>query len=214
MFTGIVEELGTLRRSERGPVSARLHIEARTVLGGVRLGDSIAVNGVCLTVAEFETGRFVADVMAETLRRTNLGELRPGDRVNLERAMRLGDRLGGHLVSGHVDGVGTIVGREPHGIALVFRIRTPGQVLRYVIEKGSVAVDGISLTVIDLDAESFRVSIIPHTAEMTTLGFKQVGEKVNLEADLIAKYVEKMLGAHRDSKGKLDTGFLARHGFL
>lgn len=214
MFTGIVEELGTLRRSERGPISARLHIEARTVTAGVHLGDSIAVNGVCLTVAEFGARRFVADVMAETLNRTNLGELRPGDRVNLERAMRLGDRLGGHLVSGHVDGVGYIVSREPHGIALVFRIRAPEAVMRYVIEKGSVAVDGISLTVVDLDRESFRVSIIPHTAEMTTLGLKKADDRVNLEADMIAKYVEKMLGVRRENGGKLDTDLLARHGFL
>jgi riboflavin synthase len=214
MFTGIIEELGRLVRTDRGVESARLYIEARTVLEDVRLGDSIAVNGVCLTVAEFGTGRFVADVMAETLRRTNLGELRPGDRVNLERALRLGERLGGHLVSGHVDGVGTIVGRDARGIAQVFRIRAPETVLRYVIEKGSVAVDGISLTVVDLDAESFRVSIIPHTAAMTTLGFKQVGDRVNLEADMIAKYVERMLGAHRETNSRLDVGFLARHGFL
>ncbi|MBE0466130.1 MAG: riboflavin synthase [Candidatus Desulforudis sp.] len=214
MFTGIIEELGTLRRSERGPISARLHIEAPTVTAGVHPGDSIAVNGVCLTVAEFGAGRFVADVMAETLNRSNLGELRPGDRVNLERAIRLGDRLGGHLVSGHVDGVGHIVGREPYGIALVLRILAPEAVMRYVIEKGSVAVDGISLTVVDLDHESFRVSIIPHTAELTTLGLKKAGARVNLEADMIAKYVEKMLGARRENGGKLDAGLLARHGFL
>lgn len=214
MFTGIIEELGTLRRSERGSVSARLYIEARVVTEDIGLGDSIAVNGVCLTVTDFGADRFVADVMAETLKRTNLGDLRPGERVNLERAMRLGDRLGGHLVSGHVDGVGAIVGREAHGIALMFRLRAPGTVMRYVIEKGSVAVDGISLTVVDFDHESFRISIIPHTAEMTTLGFKRVGEMVNLEADMIAKYVEKMLGAFRESGGKVNTDLLARHGFL
>lgn len=215
MFTGIIEELGTLRRAERGPVSARLHVEARTVLEDARLGESIAVNGVCLTVADFGTGRFTADVMAETLKRTNLGEVRPGERVNLERAMRLGERMGGHLVSGHVDGVGTVVGCEPEGVALVFRIQAPEGVMRYVIEKGSVAVDGISLTVVDHDRETFRVSIIPHTAQMTTLGFKRVGARVNLEADMIAKYVERMLGGRREEPDrKLDGGFLARHGFL
>ncbi len=215
MFTGIIEELGTLRRAERGPVSARLHIEARAVLEEARLGESIAVNGVCLTVADFGPRWFTADVMAETLKRTNLGEVRPGERVNLERATRLGERMGGHLVSGHVDGVGTVAGCEPEGVALVFRIQAPGTVMRYVIKKGSVAVDGISLTVVDHDREAFRVSIIPHTAKMTTLGFKRVGARVNLEADMIAKYVEKMLGGRREEPDrKLDGDFLARHGFL
>lgn len=215
MFTGIIEELGILRRAERGPVSARLHIEARAVLEEARLGESIAVNGVCLTVADSGPGWFTADVMAETLKRTNLGEFRPGERVNLERAMRLGERMGGHLVSGHVDGVGTVAGCEPEGVALLFRIQAPGTVMRYVIEKGSVAVDGISLTVVDHDRDAFRVSIIPHTAKMTTLGFKRVGARVNLEADLIAKYVERMLGGRREEPDrKLNGDFLARHGFL
>jgi len=218
VFTGIIEELGTLRRIERGTDAARLLIAAREILTDARLGDSIAVNGVCLTVTSFDAGRgeFTVDVMAETLARTNLGELKAGDRVNLERAMRLGGRLGGHLVSGHIDGVGRILSREPRGIAMVFTVQAPPEVMRYIIRKGSVAVDGISLTVVDHGEDSFRVSIIPHTARMTTLGFKGPGATVNLEADMLAKYVERMLsrGAERDAEaGGLTVEFLMRHGF-
>lgn len=219
MFTGIIEELGTLRRIEHGPNAARLLIAAREILADARLGDSIAVNGVCLTVTSLAAGRgeFTADVMAETLARTNLGELKAGDRVNLERAMRLGDRLGGHLVSGHIDGVGRILSRRPQGIAVVFTVQAPPEVMRYIIRKGSVAIDGISLTVVDHAADSFRVSIIPHTARMTTLGFKGPGATVNLEADILAKYVERMLsrGAEQEDGGRgITSAFLARHGFL
>ncbi|MDI6709164.1 MAG: riboflavin synthase [Thermoanaerobacterales bacterium] len=218
MFTGIIEELGTLRRIEHRPDAARLLIVAREILADARLGDSIAVNGVCLTVTSLAAGRgeFMADVMAETLARTNLGELKAGDRVNLERAMRLGDRLGGHLVSGHIDGVGRILSREPQGIAVVFTFQAPPEVMRYVIRKGSVAIDGISLTVVDHGADSFRVSVIPHTARMTTLGFKGPGATVNLEADMLAKYVERMLsrGVERqEGDGMITPEFLARHGF-
>lgn len=217
MFTGIVEELGTLERVQRGPVSAHLTIGATEVLTDVRLGDSIAVNGVCLTVTAFGGGHFTADVMGETLAKTNLGALRPGDRVNLERAMQLGDRLGGHMVSGHIDGVGVITDKSPHGIAQVFTIEAPEVVMRYVIRKGSVAVDGISLTVVDCTDRSFRVSIIPHTAKLTTLGFKKKDDSVNLEADMLARYVEKMLGGRQpgaERKSGLDTDFLGKHGFL
>lgn len=217
MFTGIIEELGTLERVERGQVSAHLTIKAAEILQDVHLGDSIAVNGVCLTVVDFSRTRFTADVMGETLDKTNLGTLRLGDRVNLERAMKLGDRLGGHLVSGHIDGVGVIVDKSPHGIAQVFTIEAPEVVMRYVIRKGSVAVDGISLTVVDHTDRSFRVSIIPHTGKMTTLGFKKKGDSVNLEADMIARYVERMLEARqaetKEGSG-LDAAFLGKHGFL
>lgn len=217
MFTGIIEELGTLERVEQGPVSAHLTIKAAKILSDVQLGDSIAVNGVCLTVTGFGGTRFTADVMGETLAKTNLGALRPGDRVNLERAMKLGDRLGGHMVSGHIDGVGVIAGKTPHGIAEVLTIEAPDVVMRYVIRKGSVAVDGISLTVVDCTDRSFRVSIIPHTAKVTTLGFKQQGDSVNLEADMLARYVEKMLeGRRAETKAKpgVDAEFLGKHGFL
>lgn len=220
MFTGLVEELGTLRGAARGADSARLTIEAREVVKDVRLGDSIAVNGVCLTVVEFDRGYFVADVMAETLSKTNLANLKPGDKVNLERAMRLGNRLGGHLVSGHIDGVGTIIRKERYDIATLITITAPPQVIRYTVKKGSIAVDGASLTVVDLDQESFQVSLIPHTAHMTTLGLKKAGGTVNLEADLIGKYVERLLGSAgltgREGEGRrgITMEYLAEKGFM
>ncbi|MEW6425680.1 MAG: riboflavin synthase [Bacillota bacterium] len=215
MFTGIVEELGRLRQITRGAASACLQIEARQVLEGSVPGESIAVNGVCLTVAVLGKNFFTADVMAETLAKTNLGQLAPGDHVNLERALRLGGRLGGHLVSGHVDGVGTVARREPHDIATLLTINAPQEVMRYIIKKGSVAIDGVSLTVVDFNDSSFQVSLIPHTARVTTLGFKGPGELVNLEADLIGKYVERLLFQSQNNAGKkLSLEFLAEHGFL
>lgn len=213
MFTGIVEELGTVRALVRGPASARLTVAAHKTLEGTRVGDSIAVNGACLTVTGLERGAFTADVMAETLARTNLGELRPGDRVNLERALRLGDRLGGHLVTGHVDGVGVLADRRRQDIAELITIQAPPEVLRYLVPKGAIAVDGISLTVVDYDTGSFRVAIVPHTARHTTLGFKERGARVNLEVDMIGKYVAKLLAPHTRT-AKLDEHFLAEHGFL
>jgi len=218
MFTGIVEELGEVRALSRGSRSAKIKIAARTVLEGTKPGDSIAVNGTCLTVTELETDWFLADVMAETLDRTNLGELAPGSRVNLERALTLNTRLGGHLVSGHVDGVGTIVAQERLDIALLTTIQAPPTVLRYIIEKGSIAVDGISLTIVSLTDNGFQVSLIPETVKRTTLGFKKTGDRVNLEGDIIGKYIERLLqftGREPASqKGSLDLEFLARHGFL
>ena len=220
MFTGLIEELGLVRAVARGADSARLSIEAREVLKGIKLGDSIAVNGVCLTVVEFSRGLFAADVMAETLARSNLGRLKPGDRVNLERALALGDRLGGHLVSGHIDGVGTILGREKHDIATIVTITAPAAVIRYVVKKGSISVDGASLTVVDYDASSFRVSLIPHTAHKTTLGYKNTGERVNLEADLVGKYIERLMGhavpsgQDGDKAGGITFEYLAEKGFM
>ncbi|HEX3030817.1 MAG TPA: riboflavin synthase [Bacillota bacterium] len=224
MFTGIIEELGRLRNIKKGSKSALLDIEASEVLGDVKLGDSIAVNGVCLTVTGFTTTNFTADVMNETLQRTNLGSLRPGEQVNLERALKLGDRLGGHIVSGHIDGVGSISSQTREDIAVVTRITADPEVLKYIIVKGSVAIDGISLTVIDVDAGSFAVSLIPHTAKLTTLGFKKPGDKVNLEGDVLGKYVEKLLtnpGELRAGKtgspgktGGMDAAFLSEHGFI
>jgi len=215
MFTGIVEELGTLRGVSRGADSARLIIGAEKVLEDARVGDSIAVNGVCLTVVHIEPREFTADVMAETLSKTSLGALNPGDRVNLERALRLGDRLGGHLVSGHIDGVGIITRLERRDIATLITIRAPGEVMRYIIKKGSVAVDGISLTVVDFKPDNFQVSLIPHTAHSTTLGYKKVGDTVNLEADVIGKYVERLIVSRGDNAGesKISLSFLAEHGF-
>ncbi len=213
MFTGIIEELGTVKAVNKGRESATLQISAEKVVEGLNLGDSVAVNGVCLTVVDFDRTGFSAEVMAETLRKSNLGKLKSGDKVNLERAMRLGDRLGGHLVAGHVDATGTIKSSVREDIATVFTVEAPEEILRYVIAKGSVAIDGISLTVVDYDKKSFRVSIIPHTASQTTLGFKKSGDTVNLEADMLAKFVERLL-AGRAGKEGIDKDFLGRHGFM
>ncbi len=216
MFTGIIEELGVLRSVRRGTSSARLVIEAKKILEDIRTGDSIAVNGVCLTAAHFNSGEFAADVMAETLSKTDLGTLNAGDRVNLERALRLGDRLGGHLVSGHIDGTGSITRLKKHDIAILVTIGAPVEVMRYIIKKGSVAVDGISLTVVDFNRDGFQVSLVPHTAGLTSLGFKKTGDTVNLEADVIGKYIEKMMDFREYEKreSKINFGFLAEHGFI
>ncbi|MDD4172059.1 MAG: riboflavin synthase [Syntrophomonas sp.] len=215
MFTGIIEELGTVQVLKRGSNSSQISIQASKVLEDVKLGDSIAINGVCLTVTSFDREHFTADMMAETLAKTNLKELGNGQKVNLERAARLGDRMGGHLVQGHVDAVGTIVEQEIIDIAKVLKIKAPQEMLDYIVAKGSIAIDGISLTVVSLLDDSFTVSIIPHTAGMTTLGFKKPGDTVNLEADIIGRYVEKFLkrsgGKH---KTQLSSEFLAQHGYL
>jgi riboflavin synthase len=219
MFTGLIEELGEMIKIQHGINSAKLTLKASKVLELVKLGDSIAVNGVCLTVVWFSPSQFAAEVMDETLRKTNLGNLVTGDKVNLERALSLGDRLGGHMVSGHIDGVGQIVGMKKVDIANVITIEAPQEVTDYIISKGSVAIDGISLTVVDCLEEMFTVSIIPHTAAMTTLGYKKNGDKVNLEADMIGKYVVKFLerqaaGSSKRKESKLDVNFLAENGFL
>jgi riboflavin synthase len=184
MFTGIVEELGTVRSREGG----RFVIEAGVVTADAELGASIAVNGCCLTVVDLGPGWWAADAVNETLARTNLGDLAPGDRVNLERPVRAGDRLGGHIVQGHVDGVGEIVSPAPE-----LQVRMSTELTRYVIEKGSITVDGCSLTVVKPLDDGFTVAVIPHTAEVTTLGRKGVGDRVNLEVDMVAKYIEKLL---------------------
>jgi riboflavin synthase len=217
MFTGIVEELGRLNGLHRGPASAELVLGAALVLEDALVGDSIAVNGVCLTVTRLGNREFGADVMGETLAKSNLGDLRPGEPVNLERALRFGGRLGGHLVSGHIDGVGTINRLEKQDIATLLTIRAPRTVMRYIINKGSVAIDGTSLTVVDFQDDRFRVSLIPHTAQATVLGQKKVGATVNLEADILGKYIEKLLTlAPEEGPGgsKIDRQFLAAHGFL
>lgn len=216
MFTGLVEELGKVKRIERGVKSVRLTVSAQKVTSDVKLGDSIAVNGACLTVVEYTSAYFTADVMPETVARTALAALQPGDTVNLERTLRVGDRLGGHIVSGHIDGVGTITVKEHNDNAVIVRIQTCSEVMRYIVEKGSVAIDGTSLTVVDYGSDWFTVSLIPHTAKMTTVGLKKTGEIVNLEADMIGKYVEKLLSltpGKPASKSGLDLGFLSEHGF-
>lgn len=195
MFTGIVEEVGALRSMRKGAQSAVLSIGARTVLEDVREGDSIAVNGVCLTVTSFSADRFTADVMHETLRRSSLGSLRAGSPVNLERALAADGRFGGHIVSGHIDGTGVIRSISRDDNAVWYRIRAAREVLRYVVEKGSIAIDGISLTVASVTPDDFSVSVIPHTAAQTTLAKKRTGDVVNLECDIVGKYVEKLAGA-------------------
>jgi riboflavin synthase len=201
VFTGIVEELGELLSRRERPDGACFTISAPLTGSDARAGDSISVNGVCLTVVDVQDGEFSADVIGETLRRSSLGAVRSGDRLNLERAAKLGDRLGGHLVQGHVDGTGTVLSRTaPQDGALweLIRIGIPPELARYVVEKGSIAVDGVSLTVIDVAADEFSVGLIPTTQQLTTLGLRRSGELVNLEVDIIAKYVERMMsGSHR-----------------
>jgi riboflavin synthase len=194
MFTGIIEELGTIVAIEHRGDAARIAVRGALVVKDARHGDSIAVSGVCLTVVTVDDDTFTADVMRETLDRSCLGALREGDPVNLERAATLDSRLGGHLVQGHVDGVGTVLAREPGERWEVVRVSLPPGLGRYVVEKGSITVDGVSLTVTSVDDSGFAVSLIPTTLALTTLGHKDIGAPVNLEVDVIAKYVEKLLG--------------------
>ena len=193
MFTGIIEELGTVVRLDDLADAARLTVRGPQVVSDASVGDSIAVNGVCLTVAHLDSQGFTADVMAETLARTTLGAVTPGEPVNLERPVTLSTRLGGHMVQGHVDGVGTVIARHSAQHWDTVRISAPTEVLRYVVEKGSIAVDGTSLTVAGVDDSSFTVSLIPETLARTTLGHRAVGHQVNLEVDIMAKYVEKLM---------------------
>jgi len=194
VFTGIVEELGRVRAIHPHEGGARLEIDATTVLADTSIGDSIAVNGCCVTVVELGDGWWAADAVIETLERTALGALEAGEPVNLERPLRLADRVGGHLVQGHVDAVGCIAARTPLADGSSrFTFTAPPDVLRYVVEKGSVAVDGISLTVTAVDSDTFDVAVIPHTLAVTTLGHKDTGAPVNIEVDLMAKYVERLL---------------------
>ncbi len=195
MFTGIVEELGSVVSIARAPESAQLTVRGPLVTADAVHGASIAVNGVCLTVVRCGAGEFSVDVMSETLRRSSLGALEPGDPVNLERAMRADGRFGGHIVQGHVDGSATILERTPGDRWEVVRLSLPAALTRYVVEKGSITVDGVSLTVADIDADSFTVSLIPTTLELTTLGRKKIGDPVNLEVDVLAKYVERLMSS-------------------
>ncbi len=201
MFTGIIEEIGTVRRIERGAKGAWLTIGAKTVLEGTKIGDSIATNGVCLTVTSMTADSFTADVMAETLRRSGLGALQSGSPVNLERAMPADGRFGGHIVSGHIDGTGTVAALRREDNAVWVTVHAAPSLLRYIVEKGSIAIDGVSLTVAAVDTDGFSVSIIPHTGAQTILLGKKPGDTVNLECDVIGKYVEKLLGPHQEKPG-------------
>ena len=222
MFTGIIEEVGTIHAITMGAKSAVLAIEAKKVLEETKIGDSIAVNGVCLTVTAMEQGIFQADVMAETLRRSSLGSLRRGSKVNLERAMAADGRFGGHIVAGHIDGTGNVLAMTREDNAVWVEIGTSDSILRYIIEKGSITVDGISLTVAALTEKSFSVSVIPHTGQETTLLNKRGGDVVNLENDLVGKYVERLLlmpGKQEEAStapktpGGITLEFLAKNGF-
>ena len=217
MFTGIVEEVGTVRSVVSGQISGELAVRASKVLSGTRVGDSIAVNGVCLTVTALLPDGFTADVMPETLRRSNLGKLRQGAKVNLERAMAADGRFGGHIVSGHIDGVGTITEQRREGNAVWVRVAASQEILALIVEKGSICIDGISLTVAALDDDSFQVSIIPHTGSETTLLTKAVGDPVNLENDVVGKYVQRLLQPaitrKKPSESRVTMDFLAEHGF-
>jgi len=211
MFTGLIEEEGTVRSLARGTVG-RLTVASEKVAGGVAIGDSVAVNGACLTVTAVSSGELTFDAVPETFSRTTLGDLRPGDQVNLETSVRAGEPIGGHFVQGHVDGVGTIVSSRSLGESRVIRVTAPGEVLRYVVEKGSIAVDGISLTVASCDSTGFTIAVIPHTLEATTLHLKGSGDRVNLEADILGKYVEKLLG--RLSASGVTEELLRDAGFM
>ena len=215
MFTGIIEEVGQLADIKRGSQSAVLHIRCQKVLEGTKVGDSIAVNGVCLTVTSMDGQGYTADVMAETLNRSSLGNLVRGSRVNLERAMPTDGRFGGHIVAGHIDGTGTITDIFRDETAVWYRISAEPGVLRYIVEKGSITIDGISLTVAQVTGQDFSVSIIPHTQTNTALADRKAGDIVNLETDIIGKYVEKLLTPEESGKKSgLTAEFLAEHGFL
>lgn len=225
MFTGIVEEIGEIKNIQHGAKSAKLTIKGDVVFQDAKLGDSIAVNGVCLTVTGISGKTFTADVMAESMRRTALGGLHAGSKVNLERAMSANGRFGGHIVSGHIDGTGTVQELKREDNAVWVTIKTEPHILKYIIEKGSIAIDGISLTVAYVDDSVFKVSIIPHTAKETTLLDKIPGDMVNLENDVIGKYVDKLLNFSNDTTGRtkgsaasgnsgISAEFLLKNGYL
>ena len=220
MFTGIIEDIGDIKSIKHEGDSAVLVIHSSKIMDDVKLGDSIAVNGVCLTARSISGNQFTADVMAETLRRSSLGALKPGSKVNLERAMQLGGRFGGHIVSGHIDGTGTIISMKREANAVWVEISADSKILKLIIEKGSIAIDGISLTVAYVDDKVFKVSVIPHTASETTLLMKKVGDIVNLENDTIGKYVEKLLqpfneqSSRKNDKKSVSLETLIESGFM
>ncbi len=210
MFTGIIEDVGTIHRIQKQTDGMKLTIQANTILENIHLGDSIAVNGVCLTVTSFTTSQFCVDVMDETIKRSSFTHLTNGSKVNLERAMSMQQRFGGHIVSGHIDGIGKITQIKKVGIAIIYTIQTSSRLTKYMIEKGSVAIDGISLTIISISPTQFQVSIIPHTITNTTMYLKKLQDNVNIEVDCIGKYIEKLLSISDDT---ITKEFLIKHGF-
>ena len=214
MFTGLIEDLGVLREIDKGAKSAKLTINTEINLDEVKIGDSIAVNGVCLTVVKKESQGFTVEVMWETIQKTNFKNLLPGARVNLERALQMGGRLDGHMVSGHVDGVGTIVRKNVFEITEVIEIETDQEITRYLIKKGSISIDGISLTIVDVLDKGFSVSLIPLTRDKTTLGIKKIGDTVNLEVDMLAKYIEKLMDNQKSQSKGITYEKLIENGFM
>lgn len=216
MFTGLIEEVGTMEGASYGEKSMKLTIKAKKILEDIKLGDSISTNGVCLTVSSFDSHSFTVDVMPETMRKTNLGKLKKGSLVNLERALKVSDRLGGHIVSGHIDGTGFIREYKDEGIATWLTVETNTEIIKYIIPKGSIAIDGTSLTVVDTSRNTFRVSLIPVTKEETVLLKKKVGDEVNLECDIVGKYIERFMTFNKDIKklNEIDMKFLIDNGFL
>ncbi len=213
MFTGIIEDLGSIKSIRKGAKDFIIEVETPKLAPELAVGDSVSVNGICLTVTTKSGTGFTVDVMPETITKTALNDLKKGDKVNLERAMALSSRLGGHMVAGHVDGVGVIKSKKEDSNALLIKISAPNSITRYLIDRGSIAIDGISLTVMGYGDDFVAVSIIPHTAKVTTLGFKRPGDKVNLEADLIGKYVEKFVGKEKGKDSGLTMDKLREHGF-
>jgi riboflavin synthase len=216
LFTGLIQDVGKIQSIDRRGGGIRLTISSQLDLNAAKIGDSISVEGVCLTVVNFSGHTLTVEVSPETLRRTTLSSAKEGQPVNLETALRMSDPMGGHLVAGHVDGTGEIIAAVPEGNSIRYRFRVPREIGRFLIEKGSVAVDGISLTVMECHEQEFSVSVIPHTAQATTLGKKKAGDRVNLENDLIAKYVEKFVHQRDDlaqGTSRIDAAFLAKHGF-
>jgi len=214
MFTGIIEEIGFVKQIQQKPQGRTLAIAASDVLTDSKVGDSIAVDGACLTMTQVDEASFKADVSAETLRRTTLGERKLGDAINLERSLQLGDRLDGHLVLGHIDDVATISGWQDEGDSSLMRVSVSSEVMRYVVYKGSICVDGVSLTIANLYDDSFEIALIPHTKAITTLGIKRVGERINIEVDILGRYVERLLTNSSQKSDSIDLAFLAEHGYL
>lgn len=212
MFTGLIEEVGEVKKIERTAHSIRLSIKADSIFKSIRLGESVAVNGVCLTVVSTVEGEF--DVMPETMRKTDFDNLSLGSKVNLERAMELGDRFGGHIVTGHIDGTGTIKSIKKDDIAFEFTIEAGKELIREIIYKGSVAIDGVSLTCGEVSERYFKFYLIPHTKENTALMYKKKGEVVNIEIDVIGKYIDKLIGFEKDKKSSINKAFLLENGFM
>lgn len=214
MFTGLIEEIGTLKSITAAKESLKITINSQEVLKDVKLGDSIAVNGVCLTVTSFTSNEFVAEVMPETFQKTNLKDLKTGQEINLERSLKVGDRLGGHMVSGHVDDQGKIIDIKTSGIAKIFSIEVTEEISQFLIPKASIAVDGTSLTIVDVENNYFTISLIPHTLDVTIIGSKKIGDYVNIEVDMMGKYVMKFIKTIEKPKKDISLSFLSENGFI